>query len=164
MVMRQTVRRCSAIFVALAVSIALLVACKGAPTPYAETLAPTETPASTDTPRETATAEETPSPEPSPTPEITPSPSPTETPSPTPKATEKPYTLPYWIYVEKGSYTITVYGRDSKGGYTKVVKTFITAIGHGANVTPKGVFHILSKKRWFQFNSSRHSWTQYCME
>jgi hypothetical protein len=76
-------------------------------------------------------------------PAVTPSPSPsavpTETPAtvsatPSPAASADP--LPYYVYAEKGSHTITVYGKDAQGNYTVVVKSFLTATGKTVSRTP----------------------------
>ncbi len=59
--------------------------------------------------------------------------------------------LPYKIYVEKGSYSITVYGLDSNNEYTIPVRLFLTATGRTAGRTPVGTFKIGEKERWHQF-------------
>ena len=59
---------------------------------------------------------------------------------------------PYFIYVEKGSHTITIFGKDSvTGKYTVPRRTFLTATGRTASLTPVGDFTILAKEKW-------HSW------
>ena len=58
---------------------------------------------------------------------------------------------PYFIYVEKGSHTITIFGKDSNGKYTIPRKTFLTATGRTASLTPVGNFTIKGKEKW-------HSW------
>lgn len=58
---------------------------------------------------------------------------------------------PYFIYVEKGSHTITIFGKDKNGKYTVPRKTFLTATGRTAALTPVGDFTILGKEKW-------HSW------
>ncbi len=58
---------------------------------------------------------------------------------------------PYFIYVEKGSHTITIFGKDSNGKYTVPRKTFLTATGRTAALTPVGDFTIKAKEKW-------HSW------
>lgn len=62
--------------------------------------------------------------------------------------------------MDKGTHTVTVFGRDSKGKYTKVVKKFLTATGSQPKQTPVGIWEIKSKKRWHQFGGS--TWAQYC--
>ena len=56
---------------------------------------------------------------------------------------------PYYIYIEKSSYTMTIYKKDDAGNYTDVVKTY--RIAHGGNKTPAGKFTILAKERWHSF-------------
>jgi lipoprotein-anchoring transpeptidase ErfK/SrfK len=85
-----------------------------------------------------------------------PSTEPTEAPdAPTtasaPSPTADPF--PYYIYVEKGSYTITVYAKDEQGNYTKEIKTFLTAVGKTSVRTPTGKFKIGKKDRWHRFSS-----------
>jgi Bacterial surface proteins containing Ig-like domains len=58
---------------------------------------------------------------------------------------------PYFIYVEKGSHTITIFGKDSNGKYTVPKVTYLTATGRTAALTPVGDFRILAKEKW-------HSW------
>ena len=58
---------------------------------------------------------------------------------------------PYFIYVEKGSHTITIFGKDQNGKYTVPRKTFLTATGRTASLTPVGNFTIKGKEKW-------HSW------
>ena len=75
-------------------------------------------------------------------------------------ATETPDSadaLPYYIYVEKGSFTMTIYKKDDAGKYTEIVKTY--RIAHGGNKTPAGLFEISSKQRWHEFLGNE--FTQY---
>ena len=58
---------------------------------------------------------------------------------------------PYFIYVEKGSHTITIFGKDTKGKYTVPLRTYLTATGRTASLTPVGNFTIKAKEKW-------HSW------
>jgi lipoprotein-anchoring transpeptidase ErfK/SrfK len=114
-----------------------------------------------------------PTPEPSVTPSPTPdSPTPTATEDKTPTATTtptpifetdengNPYELPYVLYVEKGSHTITVYGKADDGSYTKVIHQFLTATGKTAGRTPTGTFYIGKKERWHKFGDEAYA--QYC--
>lgn len=72
-----------------------------------------------------------------------------------PLATEPPLTdpnpdLPYYLYLEKGSYTLTVYGKDDNFEYTKIIHQY--RCGHGGNKTPAGEFHLqAAKERWHDF-------------
>ena len=88
-------------------------------------------------------------PEVTPTPEITPEPIPEVTPEPTPSPTPVVPEFPYYLYVEKGSYTLTIYEPDEFGEYTKVYKTY--RISHGGNKTPTGIFTLGEKERWHNF-------------
>lgn len=56
---------------------------------------------------------------------------------------------PYYLYYEKGSFTLTVYGKDDNGDYTRVVRTIRAA--HGGNKTPAGTFKLGGKERWHTF-------------
>ncbi|MDO4568583.1 MAG: L,D-transpeptidase, partial [Clostridia bacterium] len=75
-------------------------------------------------------------------------PEPTATPiTPTPG---EGYDLPYYLYVEKGSFTLTIYQRDDNGGYTKIYAQY--RVAHGGNKTPNGVFELTDRReRWREF-------------
>ena len=121
----------------------------------------------TPTPVDAASGESMASPSPSaetPAPSISPVPSssptaspaasisPVASPSPTPTATANTADLPYYLYLEKGSYTLTIYEKDANGEYTKVYRTY--RVAHGGNKTPAGVFPLLGAKgreRWHEF-------------
>ena len=77
--------------------------------------------------------------------EATPAPTAAPTPEPTPVEVE----FPYYLYVEKGSYTLTIYKADDRGEYTEVVATY--RIAHGGNKTPAGVFTLGERDRWHDF-------------
>ena len=77
--------------------------------------------------------------------EATPAPTAEPTPEPTPVQVE----FPYYLYVEKGSYTLTIYKADDRGEYTEVVGTY--RIAHGGNKTPAGIFTLGEKERWHNF-------------
>lgn len=66
---------------------------------------------------------------------------------------------PYFIYVEKGSHTITIYGKDSDGKYTVPKRTFLTATGRTASLTPVGNFTISAKEKWHSWGKS---YSPYC--
>ena len=66
---------------------------------------------------------------------------------------------PYFIYVEKGSHTITIFGKDSEGKYTIPKRTFLTATGRTASLTPVGNFTISAKERWHCWGQS---YSPYC--
>lgn len=82
---------------------------------------------------------------------------PTETPENLvePNPTEAPLVdpnpdLPYYLYLEKGSYTLTIYGKDENFEYTQVIKQY--RCGHGGNKTPAGIFNVqAAKERWHDF-------------
>lgn len=84
----------------------------------------------------------------------------TEVPATEAPATEAPATeappvdpnpdLPYYLYLEKGSYTLTVYGKDENFEYTRIIHQY--RCGHGGNKTPAGTFHLqAAKERWHDF-------------
>lgn len=58
---------------------------------------------------------------------------------------------PYYIYVEKGSSTITIYSKDEDGQYTNIIRSYKTASGRTIGRTPAGVFNVGKKERWHEF-------------
>ena len=66
---------------------------------------------------------------------------------------------PYFIYVEKGSHTITIFGKDSSGKYTVPKTTYLTATGRTASLTPVGDFTIKGKEKWHSWGSC---YSPYC--
>ncbi|MDR1892353.1 MAG: hypothetical protein LBQ48_05040, partial [Oscillospiraceae bacterium] len=56
------------------------------------------------------------------------------------------YTMPYYIYCEKGSHTVTIYARYSDGSY-KEYKKFPTATGLTSGRTPVGEFTLGGRDR-----------------
>lgn len=66
------------------------------------------------------------------------------------KKTASEKKLPYSIYIEKGSYTMTIYALDDKNEYTDVYRTY--RIAHGGNKTPTGSFKLGSRERWHNFS------------
>ena len=99
--------------------------------------APSATPAATLPPTETQAPAETPAPEKTEQPQETPIPSSGDD-------------LPYYLYVEKGSYTLTIYEKGEDGAYSKVYKTY--RIAHGGNKTPAGTFTLGDdRERWHEF-------------
>lgn len=54
----------------------------------------------------------------------------------------------YRITVFTGSQTTVVYGKDSNGQYTKVVKCFTCSMGLPATHTPSGKYSVETKSRW----------------
>lgn len=105
---------------------------------------PAETPAQTEEPSEE------------------PTPAPTSTPKPTntPKPTADPR-YPYMLYVEKGSFTLTIYGIGSDKQYSKVVKRY--RISHGGNRTPTGNFVLSRRERWHPFSGGDNGYAQYAV-
>ena len=84
---------------------------------------------------------------PTPTPYITEEPTPE--PTPTPLVDPNPG-LPYYLYVEKGSFTLTIYGKDKNYDYTVIINQY--RIGHGDYKTPVGTFKLSSTRhRWYTF-------------
>lgn len=75
-------------------------------------------------------------------------------------ATPKPLS-PYYLYAEKGSYTLVVYGLDSNNKYTKIVKTIRMGIGRGS-MTPTGKFTLSTKETWHRFGT--YSYAQYAIQ
>lgn len=67
---------------------------------------------------------------------------------------------PYFIYVEKGSHTITIYTKDSNGKYTVPKATYSTATGRTSGLTPVGNFSILAHEAWHTWSST--SYSPYC--
>ncbi len=67
---------------------------------------------------------------------------------------------PYFIYVEKGSHTITIYTKDSNGKYTVPSATYSTATGRTSSLTPVGDFSILAKEKWHSWGNT--SYSPYC--
>jgi lipoprotein-anchoring transpeptidase ErfK/SrfK len=63
------------------------------------------------------------------------------------------YKSPYYLKAYKGSFALVVYGKDSAGDFTKVVRVIKTAIGKNGQ-TPSGKFTLRTKLRWKTFSSS----------
>lgn len=60
--------------------------------------------------------------------------------------------LPYYLYVEKGSFTLTIYEKDENGEYSKTYATY--RIAHGGNKTPAGKYTLpdtQGRERWHDF-------------
>lgn len=55
---------------------------------------------------------------------------------------------PYFIYVEKGSHSITVYTKDPNGYYTVELACWPTATGSTDSLTPTGTFEVGTKEKW----------------
>lgn len=58
--------------------------------------------------------------------------------------------LPYQIYVSKDSFTIAILGIDEGGEYTRLLRTWRTAIGTG-NKTRAGSYEIGKKYLWYEW-------------
>lgn len=58
---------------------------------------------------------------------------------------------PYFIYVEKGAHTLSVFEKDEYGLYTKRVYTWSTGTGKTNLLTPVGVFEIGEKEQWHRW-------------
>lgn len=81
--------------------------------------------------------------------EPTATPAPTEEPTATPLVDPNP-DLPYYLYVEKGSFTLTIYSKDESFEYTVIERQY--RIGHGGNKTPTGTFLLTdTRERWHTF-------------
>ena len=114
----------------LAMFMLLVSGCNFAPivnTPV--DIEPLDTPEPIIMPTETPTIEPTlePAPEPTPTPKVDPNPD-----------------FPYYLYVEKGSFTLTIYEKDENFEYTKIYKQY--RIAHGGNKTPNGKFELTDRR------------------
>ena len=86
----------------------------------------------------------------------------TSKPANTPQPTEDTRS-PYYIYVEKGSHTITIYTLDDAGEYTNVLATYRTGTGKTQGKTPVGIFELYANEdrdRWHSFGSDQ-AWAQY---
>ncbi len=67
---------------------------------------------------------------------------------------------PYFIYVEKGSHTLSVYAKDPLGYYTVEVACWPTATGSTDSLTPTGIFPVGAKEKWHVWPS--HNVSPYC--
>jgi|GEM_PF-7021858 len=112
-----------------------------------------------------------PTPEPTPEPTPSPTPVPTETPEPTPTPVLRdqqgyplsptlPPDMPYYIYIEKGSSTISIFEKGSDGQYSELVGRYITATGKTLGKTPTGFFQLGQRDRWHHFGADE-AYTQY---
>lgn len=59
--------------------------------------------------------------------------------------------FPYYIYVEKGSATISIFKKDNNGEYSIPIKAYRTSVGKTIGRTPVGVFEVGMKERWHEF-------------
>ena len=64
---------------------------------------------------------------------------------------------PYFLYVEKGGKTLSVFEKDDYGLYTKRIYTWSTAIGKTSLLTPVGVFSIGAKTEWYKWPAKTYS-------
>lgn len=64
---------------------------------------------------------------------------------------------PYFIYVEKGAHTLSVFAKDGYGLYTERVATWYTATGVNDSLTPVGVFAVGKKEEWHEWPSHMYS-------
>lgn len=64
---------------------------------------------------------------------------------------------PYFIYVEKGAHTLSVFSKDDYGMYTQKVATWSTATGKTASMTPTGIFTIGEKEEWHKWPANTYS-------
>ena len=93
-------------------------------------------------------------------PEPTAEPTPEVTPEPTPKPAPGPADI-YFLYLEKGSFTLTIYKIDENGEYTEVVGQY--RVSHGGNRTPVGNYVITSRERWHGFSHGENGYAQYAV-
>ncbi|MBQ3849913.1 MAG: L,D-transpeptidase family protein [Clostridia bacterium] len=106
------------------------------------------------------TAEPTEEPTAEPTPDPTEVPTEAPTPEPTATPTPKP-SMPYRLYLEKESFTLTIYKRDGNGDYTNIVGQY--RVSHGGNRTPAGTYVLTSRERWHPFANGDHGYAQYAV-
>ncbi len=64
---------------------------------------------------------------------------------------------PYFIYVEKGSHSLTIFKKDVYGFYTVEVGCWPTGIGKTKSLTPTGTFTISKKEKWHLWPSGNYS-------
>lgn len=64
---------------------------------------------------------------------------------------------PYFIYVEKGAHTLSVFAKDDHGLYTERVATWSTATGKTASMTPTGIFTIGKREEWHTWPANTYS-------
>ena len=62
--------------------------------------------------------------------------------------------FPYLLYVSKHSYTIAVLTLDENNEYTRLLRTYSTAIGRTSAQTRAGRFTITGKTRWIDWGNS----------
>ena len=65
--------------------------------------------------------------------------------------------LPYYLYYEKGSNTMTVYTAGSDGYYDVPIRTISCACGSTPTKTPLGIFTLSEKLRWKEFSKNCHA-------
>lgn len=65
--------------------------------------------------------------------------------------------LPYYLYYEKESHTLTVYKADSEGYYTVPCRTICAACGSTPSKTPTGIHTLGEKVRWKKFSDSLYA-------
>ena len=135
----------------------------------APTAAPTEKPARQPSRQLTAAPTEIPTEAPTNTPAATPKPTskqtqrPTANPSSSPTPAPDPISSfpapqegrPYFLYFEKGSHTLVVFGVGDDNRYSVVVKTFLAACSK--SLTPVGVWTLGDKEPWHQFGTTGYA-------
>lgn len=92
-----------------------------------------------------------------PSPESTKGPTkvPTKTPTRGPTSTPKPYTSPYYLYAEKGSFTLVAYQKASDGTFSQIARVMRMAIGRGY-MTPSGKFTLTTREVWHTFGPTTY--------
>ena len=92
-----------------------------------------------------------------PSPESTKGPTqvPTKTPTKGPTSTPKPYTSPYYLYAEKGSFTLVAYQKASDGTFSQIARVMRMAIGRGY-MTPSGKFTLTTREVWHTFGPTTY--------
>ena len=64
---------------------------------------------------------------------------------------------PYFIYVEKGAHTLSVFEKDAYGLYTKRLYSWSTATGKTSVLTPVGLFTVGKKQEWYRWPAGTYS-------
>jgi hypothetical protein len=65
------------------------------------------------------------------------------------------------LYLEKGSFTLTIYKRDDNGDYTRAVARY--RVSHGGNKTPAGTYVLYTKQHWHPFAGGDNGYAQYAV-
>lgn len=90
---------------------------------------------------------------------------PTQLPEPTENAFHRRQTdgreSPYYLYLEKGSFTLTVLKADGTGEYSEVCARY--RVSHGGNKTPAGLYILGWREIWHAFSHGDNGYAQYAV-